>query len=248
MGSTASLEAVLGSTSSTTGAATETKTEVAAAPAAEATLAEGASATTAAAEAKVDPEKKAEPAAPAAETKKVEDKAAPAPAKTEPAKEEKKVDAPKDPNAPPEKYELKAPEGSLVQAENLAALEAFAKEKGYSQAQAQALVDREHFERASLQQRRDGWLKEVTEDKEIGGADLPKNLELSKRVIERFGSEKFKQILNDTGLGNHPELFRFAVRMGKAAGEDVFVSPGGPNGSDAIEHKQVFFPSMTAKK
>ena len=59
----------------------------------------------------------------------------PAAAKTEPKKEEKP--------AVPEKYDLKAPEGSLLAEPMLEKIAAFARERGFSQEQAQAMVEHE---------------------------------------------------------------------------------------------------------
>ena len=49
------------------------------------------------------------------------------------------------------------------------------------------------------------------------------SIELSKRVIDKFGSQELKQQLDATGFGNHPELVRIFSKIGKAMGDDKLV-------------------------
>jgi hypothetical protein len=52
-------------------------------------------------------------------------------------------------------------------------------------------------------------------------------------------------VLNDTGLGNHPELVRFCCRVARAMAEDGVVRPETAGGSaDPLE---VLYPSMAKK-
>jgi len=169
-----------------------------------------------AAETKLAEEKSATDAKAADEAKKVED-----------AKkvEEKKTPVP---------YELKLPEGSKLSKTEVDNIAAFAKEQGLSQEQAQKQIEREsklaegHDAKniAQLDEATVEWLETAKTDKEIGGEAFPKHAELAKRVISRFGTEEFKDELNRTGLGNHPELVRIFVRIGKSMSEDQFVHPG----------------------
>jgi len=167
---------------------------------------------------------KAEDAKPVVETPKEE------PKKEEPKKEEPKAEAPK----VPEKYELKNPEGSKLSAQDVEEIASYAKERGFSQEQAQAQVERESklregFEKASLAQLESAtkeWLDTAKSDKEIGGENFPRHAELAKRVVTQFGTPEFKAELERTGLGNHPELVRVFVRIGKAMSDDQFVQPG----------------------
>ena len=46
-----------------------------------------------------------------------------------------------------------------------------------------------------------------------------------------FGTEPFKQLLSESGLGNHPEVIRFMYRAGKAISEDSYV--GNSQGANA---------------
>ncbi len=52
------------------------------------------------------------------------------------------------------------------------------------------------------------------------------NVELAKRVVDRFGTDPLKKSLSESGLGNHPELVRLLVRIGKSMSEDQLVIAG----------------------
>ncbi len=136
----------------------------------------------------------------------------------------------------PEKYDLKIPDGSPLGQAQLDKISQLAKEKGLSNEEAQALVDDKHavvedYKRQqdeSVQSVKDGWITSVKNDKEIGGENFNRSVELSKRVVEKFGSEKLVQELESTGLGNHPELVRAFSRIGKAMDADKWIPAGNP--------------------
>jgi hypothetical protein len=158
------------------------------------------------------------------------------PEKKEPEKKEEKVPEKKEPEKKEEasKYELKLPEGSPLAAEDLERIATFAKEHGLSDKAAQAVVDRESkllTEHADSQKKvfeseTADWEKRSKEDKEFGGDNLKSNTELAKRVIQRYGSEALVKGLEATRFGNHPELIRMLVRIGKAMTDDQLVQPG----------------------
>lgn len=144
------------------------------------------------------------------------------PPKSEPASPAKIV---------PEKYDLKIPDGALITAADVERIAAFAKERGLSNEEAQAVLERDNAnivsyqenQRAQLEKLKTDWVEQVKSDKEIGGAVFNESIELSKRVIERFGSQELKQQLDATGFGNHPELVRIFSKIGKAMGDDKLV-------------------------
>lgn len=167
-----------------------------------------------------------------AEEKKADEK----PAETKPAAEgepEKKVEPPAKPVVP-EKYDLKLPDGSRLEAAHVEKIASYSKEHGLSNEQAQKLLERDNSlvadffdgQKAQFEANKTAWLEESKTDKEIGGDSLGKNAELSKRVLDRFGTEKFKQLLDETGAGNHPEFIRVFTRIGRLMSEDQFVMPG----------------------
>ena len=59
------------------------------------------------------------------------------------------------------------------------------------------------------------WENAAKADTEIGGDDYEANVAVAVKAIEAFGSQELKNVLNQSGLGNHPALIRFAVKAGQ---------------------------------
>jgi hypothetical protein len=176
----------------------------------------------------------AAPAAPAATTA-----AAPAPAAdpgktTEASSAKPASETPPAKPAAPEKYDLKVPENSLLESAQVEKLSAYAKQNGLSNEEAQALLDGESQAIATfVEERKTAWKTQAIVDPEIGGQHLNENVELAKRFIDRFGSPALKQELDKTGYGNHPEVVRLFVRLGKEMKEDKLIMPGAQSSSGA---------------
>ena len=116
----------------------------------------------------------------------------------------------------PEKYEFQAGEGVELDAEALKDFEPVARElnlAGVQQRQADA-----------WQAQTEEWAATVKADKEIGGDKLTANLGVAQRALDTFGTPELKEYLNGTGLGNHPELVKAFVKVGKAMSEDGVVT------------------------
>lgn len=149
-----------------------------------------------------------------------------------------------------EAYQLALPDGSPLDPKALEEISAFARERGFSKEQAQAVLEREsavltsyrEAQQAALQQATEQWFAEVKADPELGGEAFAKNVELAKRVVARYGSEKLKQTLNESGLGNHPELVRLLVKIGKETAEDTLVVPRATQTPQSREARDVLFP------
>lgn len=145
-----------------------------------------------------------------------------------------KAEKDKKPEGAPEKYEFKATEGVELDTEALKDFEPVARELNLTNEQAQKLVDAYPKILAGVQQRQaDAWQKQteqwaadVKADKDIGGDKLTSNLSAAQRALEQFGSDDLKEYLNGTGLGNHPALVKFCVKVGKAMSEDKMVTGG----------------------
>lgn len=176
---------------------------------------------------------------------------------TDPLKDEppKPGEAPPVPGKPLEEFKLKLPENALLDAASVEKIASFAKERGLSQEQAQALLERddanakamEQFQQEQLKQQSQQWVKEVLADKEIGGVDAKKNVALAHRVIERFATPVLIEQLRSTGLGNHPELLRVFVNIGKLMTDDQLVLG---SGNPKIEKStaEIFYPDMYKPK
>jgi hypothetical protein len=47
---------------------------------------------------------------------------------------------------------------------------------------------------------------------------------VAKKALDAFGTAELRSLLNESGLGNHPEVIRFMFRAGKAISEDSMVT------------------------
>lgn len=149
----------------------------------------------------------------------------------------------------PEKYDLKLPEGSLLDASTVDRISAYAKEKGLSNEAAQEKLDGEHKAVTSYHEAQSnhvaeikaGWRKTAETDKEIGGAAFKENVELAKRALERFGSEKFRSELDETSFGDNPEMIRSWYRVGKAMAEDKLIHSSSKADSSTRTLEEVFY-------
>ena len=142
------------------------------------------------------------------------------------------------PEGAPEKYEFASPEGVQLDPKSVEVFSEVAKELNLSQEAAQKVIDKVGPAMAARQaealaQARADWTEGAKSDKEYGGDKLPENLAVAKKALDQFGTPELRTLLNESGLGNHPEVIRVFYRAGKAISEDEFV-PGGagrPTGS-----------------
>lgn len=124
------------------------------------------------------------------------------------------------------------PEGVTVDSALLSEATPLFKELGLTQEQAQKLVDFQAKQvQASSQSQVDAfnqlmndWQEQSRNDKEFGGDKFDENIAVARSAIDKFGTPELKQLLEEHGVGNHPEVIRFMVKVGKLTAEDV---PGG---------------------
>lgn len=159
---------------------------------------------------------------------------------SEAATESKPADKPE---GAPEQYEFVAPEGHKFDDEVLAKYSEVAKELDLSQEKAQKMLDTlapvvnarqmaqvEEFY-SDIGGMPDKWADAAKADKEFGGDKLPENMAFVKKAMDTFGTPELRNLLNKTGIGNHPELVRAFYRAGKAISEDSFVGGGASTGN-----------------
>ncbi|ENA2905002.1 peptidase [Escherichia coli] len=147
------------------------------------------------------------------------------------------------PEGAPEKYEFQVAEGVELDTEALKDFEPVARELNLTNEQAQKLVDAYPKILAGVQQRQaeawqkttEQWAADVKADKEIGGDKLISNLSAAQRALDQFGTPELKEYLNTTGLGNHPDLVKTFVKIGKAMSEDGMVTGGNEGQRSAAE-------------
>ena len=164
------------------------------------------------------------------------------------------AEAPK-PAAVPEKYELKAPEGMELDASALEAATPIFKDLGLTTEQAQKLTDvyASQMAKVAQQQREtwtkqhEGWVSDMKADAEFGGDKFASSLSTMSHVIDKvMGNESaaFKQMLDMTGAGNHPQMARLLYRVGKAIGEDGLVRGSSTGAMTENDLAKSLFPTM----
>jgi hypothetical protein len=136
----------------------------------------------------------------------------------------------------PAQYEFKSPDGQGFDPEAMKVYAEVAKELNLSQDSAQKILDRmgptvAQRQAAAIQKVQAEWAEASRTDKEFGGDTLMDNLGVAKKALDSFGTPELRSLLNDSGLGNHPEIIRFMVRAGRAISEDRFVGGSAPSPS-----------------
>ncbi len=153
----------------------------------------------------------------------------------------------------PESYEaLTVPEGAVVPDGFFDTFNPIAKEFNLSQAGAQKLFDRLAGDlqpkmmadaQAKFEQTKETWLNETKADKELGGTAFEANVKIAGRALNSFGGEGLKDVLDKTGIGNHPEMVRLMFRIGKAMREDQIIHPDAKVGNSESERLDRYYPN-----
>jgi hypothetical protein len=154
-----------------------------------------------------------------------------------------------------QEIELKLPEGSSLDATYLEKTKAMAKDLGLTQEAAQKLVERDNAMMAGfVEQHQVKWNEQVVQwegavksDKEIGGANFQSSVHDARTALDKFGTPEFKNMLNQSGYGNHPELIRLLSRVGKAMREDKMVTTSSQPSRTYKSFADAFYPSMANK-
>lgn len=132
----------------------------------------------------------------------------------------------------PEKYELKAPEGMTIDQGMLDGLTPVFKKHGLTQAAVQELADAyapvikaqtEAQQKAAIDHFQgivNGWKEETTK---MLGATPDKEMAFAAKFLNKFGTPQLREMFDETGVGNHPELVKALIKAGKLLGEDSFV-------------------------
>lgn len=150
--------------------------------------------------------------------------------------------------------EIKVPDGVQVDEDLMGKFKPLAKEIGLDSAKAQKMLDL-YIEAqngysskidAAWNETKEGWRETVKKDPEIGGAKFNETVGIARKAIEKFGGPGLKQALNDLGIGNHPEIVRFAYKVGKMISEDSVAGITGspPKANDEEAKLRAAFPSM----
>jgi hypothetical protein len=161
------------------------------------------------------------------------------------------------PAGAPEAYEpFTVPEGYELDAEMLGEFTPVLKELNLPQEAAQKVIDfaPKLIEKTVAQTQAkvleqlglkgaSTWAEAAKADKEFGGEHLAENLGIANKALTAFFSKDAISALQKVGLGNHPELIRGLVKVGKAISEDSFV-PGGKTAGATQSAAQRMYPNM----
>lgn len=142
----------------------------------------------------------------------------------------------------PEKYEFVTPKDAVLDETVTAEFAGLAKELKISQADAQKMIDKMAPLLAKNEVSRDAarvqaavekasteWGNQAKIDKEFGGDNFEANLAVAKQAFTNFGTPALEAMLKASGLDSHPEMIRWAYRVGKQLSPDNKVVSGNTN-------------------
>ena len=166
------------------------------------------------------------------------------------------ADKTKDPESDvPDTYEFQIPEGAVFDQTMADDFTPLAKDLGLTQENADKLVGffaekaiphlQQQFtnqlvEAQAAQQAK--WAEAAKGDEEFGGDKFDENAATAKAVLQKLGTPELTAFLNETGLGDHPEVIRFFYRVGKSISEDSLVGGEAVAGELSVANKM--FPNM----
>lgn len=153
-----------------------------------------------------------------------------------------KTEEAKKPEGAPESYEWGE---TQLDGEVLTAFGEVAKELNLTQEAASKVLDKmapvmQARQQANLEAARTEWAEQSKADPEFGGDKLQENLGLAKRAMDAYATPELKTLLNESGLGNHPEVIRFFVKAGKAISEDTVVTGAKGAGTESFNPKRLY--------
>jgi hypothetical protein len=147
------------------------------------------------------------------------------PAETPIVVEEKEVIEPE--KSVSDELTLVVPDGSNLSDADIVEMKEFAKVNKLSQESAQKILDEKAGfaskilakQNADFKEKTTGWLNEVKQIK-----TFDEDLKANQQVLDGFFDADFKKMLNESGLGNHPSLFKGFAKLGKAMNPQKFVT------------------------
>lgn len=153
--------------------------------------------------------------------------------------------------SPPEKYDLKLPDGALLPASAIERTAATAKALGLSQEHATKLLEHEagtvKAYHDSLMQgqvtRTEQWLTDARADREIAGEKgelFDAHAAKAKETFKQFFGEEVAKLMDQTGFGNHPGVIKGFLKIAKAMSEDAPAPPPNQGGQGAADAKGLY--------
>jgi len=148
----------------------------------------------------------------------------------------------------PDAYEsFEVPDGYGVDETVLSDYQEWAKQNELTQEQAQEGINlvakMKEAEVTRWVDQQKAWVEQAKGDSEFGGDKFDQSIAAAVKARDAFGTPEFNEILNESGLGNHPEMIRYLTRVGQAISEDQHVVVGGAD-SGQRSRERVLYPSM----
>lgn len=132
----------------------------------------------------------------------------------------------------PIEYNFELPEGVSMADETLEGLKSLAGDLKLDQDGADKVKDLgvemlkkwETAQSEALDAMRTEWADAAKSDKELGGAKFDENLAGAKAAMDKFATPELTALLNESGLGNHPEMIRLFWKLNNQISDDALVS------------------------
>jgi hypothetical protein len=86
-----------------------------------------------------------------------------------------------------------------------------------------------------------------TETRKMLGTEEKQQLALAAKARDKFGAPGLTEILNQSGLGSHPEVVKFFVAVGKAISEDTFAEGKPVAGKVDKTPGEILYPNLPPK-
>ena len=154
--------------------------------------------------------------------------------------------------AEPEDYSFEPSEDFQVPQENLDSFAKACKEAGLSKKQAEAMLawhkgfagDVQKLQQQQEAAQVKAWQDEILKDPEIGGTHWKAAVADSRKALNAFDTDgKLRTLLKQMHADYHPDVVRVIARVGRAMGEDKFISSKG-SGNDVRALEDRMWPNM----
>jgi hypothetical protein len=161
------------------------------------------------------------------------------------------AEPPKTPEGAPEKYEFKLPDGVELDQALIDEVTPVFKELNLTQEQAQKLVDlqarnMQRVNESIAKQFTDtvqAWAESTKKDPEFAGVDYEKKIGIAVKGITAHGTPELRKLMDETGIGNHPEMIRMFYKLGLEVKEPSLVD-GPPKNTTPADKAKLFYGSV----
>ncbi len=135
------------------------------------------------------------------------------------------------------------PAGLELNDETCEALAGVCKDLGLSQKSFATIINRvgpilQQQEAQVIESFRADNLKAFAADKELGGANAQKTIDVANKAYNKYCSEGLKDLFKQTGLNTHPDVIKMFYSLSQMMSEDT--TPRGNGGSHGYDVRQFF--------